>query len=314
MSENPTVSVLMSVYNTEPYLAQTMESMLGQTFEDFEFIIIDDGSTDSSRKILEEYAAKDKRICLTSRENRGISRTRNEMLAKARGEFIAVMDADDIALPERLARQVEFLQGHPHVVCVAATHEVIDEKGRLLLTRLEPPQHNDEIQRLALAGHQVFNHPSVMIRRAALVQIGGYDETLPLGHDMDLWLRLGEIGELAGMKDTLQKYRQRTNSVSKQKRIQQYEEVKEACQRAWRRRGIEGRFEVTEPWRGGTDRPSQHREQLMYGWWAFNSCQRQTALLYAIKAIVTLPFEVGGWKLLACAVIKPLPKSDLNKL
>lgn len=306
MSKNPTVSVLMPVYNAERYLAEAVESILAQTFKDFEFIIVDDGSTDASLKILETYAKRDERIRLKSRENIGYAKTLNEMLTQAKGDFIARMDADDIALPERLARQVEFLQRESAVVCVGGLPEVIDEKGRLL-TRIKLPRNNDEIQQMILSGQVVLSHPTVMIRRSALLEVGGYDDAMVPAEDLDLWLRLGEVGELANLEDTLLKYRMHTKSVSAQNSSRQYLRAREACERAWRRRGIEGRFEVTQPWRPGSDRPSQHKHLLMCGWWAFNSSQRQTALIYAMKAIATLPLAFEGWKLLSCAVIKRLP-------
>lgn len=313
MSETPTVSVLMPVYNAQQYVAESVESILAQTFRDFEFIIIDDGSTDASLKMLEAYAAKDKRIRLTSRPNKGLTPTLNEMLSQAKGEFIAIIENDDVAVPERLARQVEFLRREPDVVCVSGAHELIDEKGRLL-THLAIPEHNDEIQRLALAGHGSICHPGAMIRRASLIQIGGYNETMRMAHDLDLWLRLGEVGALANLKDTVVKYRLRTDSISGQNPIEQRREAREACERAWQRRGIEGHFEATEPWRPGPDRSSRHHFMLQYGWWAFNSGQRKTAFVYGTRAIAALPFAVGGWKLLACAAIKRLPAADSKKL
>lgn len=303
MSKKPTVSVLMPVYNAQQYVAEAVESILTQTFSDFEFIIIDDGSTDASLKILEAYAAKDERLCLSSRSNKGLTPTMNEMLGFAEGEFIAIIENDDVAVPERLARQVEFLQCRPDVICVSGAHELIDEKGRLL-TRLELPEHNDQIQQLALAGHGSICHPGVMIRRAPLIKIGGYNKTMRMAHDLDLWLRLGEVGALANLKDTVVKYRLRTDSISGQNPIQQRREAQEACERAWQRRGIEGHFEATEPWRPGTDRSSRHRFMLQYGWWAFNSGQRKTAAIYGIRAIAARPFAVGGWKLLTCAALK----------
>ena len=309
MNENPTVSVLMPVYNAQRYVAETVESVLAQTFRDFEFIITDDGSTDASLKILEAYAAKDQRIRLTSRGNKGLTPTLNEMLAKAKGEFIAIIENDDVALPERLARQVEFLQHNPDVVCLSGAHELIDEKGRLL-TCLEIPRHNDEIQQLALAGHCSICHPGAMMRRSSLIEVGGYDETMRMAHDLDLWLRLGEIGALANLKDTVVKYRLRTDSISGQNPIKQRQEAREACERAWQRRSIKGHFEATEPWRPGSDRSSQHDFMLQYGWWAFDSGQRKTAAIYGTRAIAALPFAIGGWKLLACAAFKPLPTGD----
>ena len=309
MNEIPTISVLMPVYNVEEYVAQAIESILAQTFGDFELIFIDDGSTDASLKILEAYAAKDKRIRLTSRENQGISRTRNELLAKAKGKFIAVMDSDDIALPDRFARQIEFLQRESDVVCVGGARELIDEKGRLL-TYIEDPEHNDQIQQLLLAGHCCICQSSAMIRRSALLKVGGYDESMHPAEDLDLWLRLGEVGKLANLKDKVVKYRLHQNSASEQNQTLQRNNAQRACERAWQRRGIEGRYENTESWRPGADRTSRHHFMLRYGWWAFNSGQRQTAIVYGTRAITALPFAVEGWKLLACGLIKPLPKSD----
>lgn len=313
MSNNPIVSVLMPVYNAESYVTAAVESILSQTFVDFEFIIIDDGSTDASLKILKAYAANDERIRLTSRRNRGLVPTLNEMLSQAKGEFIARMDADDVAMPERFARQIEFLESEPDVVCVGGAHEVIDEKGRLL-TRLELPEKNDEIQQLALAGHTSICHPCAMIRRELMIKVGGYDEAMLPAEDLDLWLKLGEVGALANLKETMLKYRLHMNSVSEQNQIKQSSKAQEVCERAWRRRGIEGRFEATEQWRPGKDRFSRHRFMLQYGWWAFNNGQRQTAIIYGTRAIAALPFAVRGWKLLACAAIKPLPGDDSKKL
>ncbi len=303
---SPVVSVAMSVYNAEPYLAAAIESILNQTFRDFEFIIIDDGSTDSSLKTLQKYAAQDQRIRLTSRENRGIPQTRNEILAQSQGEFIAVMDADDIALPDRFAQQVEFLTQHPDVVCVGGGFDMIDEKGRYL-TSLTVPTDDATIQKLALAGHCSICHPTAMMRRTALQQVSGYDEAFRQTLDLDLWLRLGEIGQLANLPQPLLRYRLHAQSVSGQRREQQRQSSRIACERAWQRRGIEGHFEASDPWRPGPDRASQHHFMLQYGWWAFNSGQRQTAIIYGLKAIQQLPWAIPGWKLLLSALLKPLP-------
>src|SRR5215203_6071210 len=110
MSAAPTVSVVVPVYNTERYIAETINSILKQTFTDFELIVIDDGSTDGSPEILRELAAKDSRIRLTIRENRGIVRTRNELLEQCRGRYMAVNDSDDLSMPDRLAKQVAYME------------------------------------------------------------------------------------------------------------------------------------------------------------------------------------------------------------
>src|SRR6476661_6105481 len=126
----PPVSVLMPVYNAGRYVAEAVESILGQTYADFEFLIVDDGSTDRSRAILERYAARDPRIRLVSRPNTGYAAALNELLGLARGELVARMDADDVALPERLLRQVNYLRAHPEVVCVGTAVHLIDGGGR----------------------------------------------------------------------------------------------------------------------------------------------------------------------------------------
>lgn len=312
MDERPIISVLMPVYNSERYVAGSVESVLRQTLPDFEFIIVDDGSTDRSLEILRTYAAKDSRIRLTSRENKGVARTRNEMLVQARGEFIAVMDADDIALPERFALQVSFLRTHPEVVCIGGAYEIIDEVGRLL-TCLSPPRENGEIQQQALAGHGSICHSCAMIRRSSLLDINGYDEAFTIAPDLDLWLRLGEIGELVNLKEPILKYRIHTNSISGQNPVKQRDAARIACERAWKRRGIEGHFEAIEPWRPGQDSSSQHKFMLQYGWWAFYSNQRKTAIFYGIRALVAAPYSIESWKLLVCAASKPFSEENYEQ-
>src|SRR4051812_26679567 len=126
MAASPTVSVLMAVYNGEQYLREAVNSILSQTFKDFEFIIIDDGSTDRSPELLASYARADSRVKLISRPNKGLTKSLNEGLHAARGEFVARMDGDDISLPERFERQVSYLREHPEVVLVGSRVEFID--------------------------------------------------------------------------------------------------------------------------------------------------------------------------------------------
>lgn len=302
----PQVSVLMAVYNTDRFLRQALDSILQQTFTDFELVIIDDGSTDRSGKILERYAARDARIRLTRRENRGVARTRNELIALARGELVAVMDGDDVALPDRLQAQVEFLEAHPQVVCVGGAQTWIDAAGRILV---QPPilEQDCDIQKMALAGITPINHPCALIRRSALLQVGGYDETMATVGDLDLFLRLGEVGQLANLPQTVLHYRIHPRSISESKQLPQTDDRREACQRAWKRRGISGEFAELPPWRP-IDRPSRHEFLLKYGWGFFNRGERQAAIVYGLKAIRTLPLQIAGWKLFACALIKPMPE------
>ena len=299
----PLVSVLMPVYNAERYVAQAIESILNQTFSNFEFLIIDDGSTDRSLKILQQYAVRDQRIRLHSRPNTGLAVALNEMLQTARGELIARMDADDIALPDRFERQVSFLGDHAEVVCVGGSYEMIDDRGRFLTT-LSVASDDPTIQQSALAGHGSICHPTAMMRRSALVQIGGYDASLLPAEDVDLWLKLGELGKLANLSAPVLKYRLHPGSVSAQACAIQRQQARKACELAWKRRKIQGSFEADDLWRPGKDRRSRHQFMLQYGWWAFESGNRSTAALYGLKAVCLLPHYLEGWKLLACALLK----------
>lgn len=304
----PAVSVLLPVYNAERYLAEAIESILKQSFTDFEFLITDDGSTDRSRQILQTYAAQDRRIRLHLRDNKGLIYTLNEMLQQAQGEFLARMDADDIATPQRLALQVDFLQQHPEVVCVGGAFDLIDPQGRTVQW-IPMPQPNDEIQQMLLIGRTIINHPCALIRRAALLQIGGYDATMKTVEDLDMLLRLGEIGQLANLPETVLKYRFHTNSVSAKNIVFQSQMAQKACEAAWKRRGIQGHYDSPQPWYRPTPEPDSQQQFLhRYGWWAFCNGFRRTAAECGIKAIVANPKTLESWKLFAAALIKPLPK------
>jgi glycosyltransferase involved in cell wall biosynthesis len=307
MADVPTISVLMSVYNGERYLAPAVDSILAQTYHDFELIVIDDGSKDSSPTILQEYAKRDPRVKLTLRGNKGLTVTLNEAFAQSTGKYLARMDCDDVALPERFARQVELLDADPDVVCTGGYFQLIDGAGRLLTT-LRPPTTDAEIQAKLLAGHNAICHPCAMIRRQAMQTVGGYDTRFKTSQDLDLWLRLGEIGKLANVAAPVLKFRLHESSVSETKREQQRQMGRLACEEAWKRRGLTDRaYEADEPWRPGSDRESKHRFAIQYGWWAFGSGERRTAMYYATKAIAAMPLKVNGWKLLACAMVKPTP-------
>jgi len=300
----------MSVYNGQQFVAQAIESILAQTFGDFEFLIIDDGSKDESAAIVRGFEQMDKRIKFTSRVNKGLTKTLNEMFAASSGEFIARMDCDDIALPDRFATQVQALREDPDLACVGGNFQLIDGQGRLLTT-LRPPPDDATIQKQALAGHGAICHPAAMIRRESLSKINGYDEEFKIAQDLDLWLRLGEVGKLANVPQTVLKFRLHEGSVSETKRVEQRKFAKLACERAWQRRGIAGKFEADEPWRPGSDAASKMEYALRYGWWAFNSGQRRTAMHYAGLAIKAMPLRSAGWKLLVSAAVKPVKAATM---
>ena len=156
----------MPVYNCRRYVAEAVESILGQTFSDFEFLIIDDGSTDGTLPILERYAARDPRVRLTSRPNKGVPATLKELVDQSRGEFIARMDADDIALPERFKKQVDYLRSHPDCVVVGCRVWEIDADGDPVREFATLSDHEEiDAFHFQMRGPALV-HPSIMLRRA----------------------------------------------------------------------------------------------------------------------------------------------------
>src|SRR5688572_17248865 len=174
-ADAPTVSVVMTVYNTERYVAEAVDSVLGQTFRDFEFIIIDDGSTDGSPFILRNAAARDPRIRLVSRPNTGIVRAANEGIALAAGPYIARMDSDDVCLPRRLETQLRYLDEHPECVLVGSRVTVVDPYGSPVLESMQPLTHEEiDAELLGSGGGWAIVQPSAMMRTDAVRRVGGY--------------------------------------------------------------------------------------------------------------------------------------------
>jgi glycosyltransferase involved in cell wall biosynthesis len=298
----PTVSVMMPVYNARPYVARAVESILAQGFTDFEFLILDDGSTDGSLAILEELASRDPRIRLVSRPNQGVGASRNEILSMARGEFVAVMDADDVAKPDRFTSQLEFLRDHPEVVCVGGAQEHIDSAGRLLWVHRDA-EDDATIQDLALSGQCPINNSSAMMRREAVLSVGGYRAELAPSEDLDLFLRLGEVGRLANLPQVVTRYRIHEASLSGTQQGRQLEMTRRASDDACDRRGIARRLISVPPWRP-TDRSSKHDYAVIFGWSGFSRGDRPMALHYGLRAVRLVPWRPGGWRLLACALLK----------
>lgn len=302
----PTVSVLLPVHNGERWLDAALASVRRQTYADFELLVLDDGSSDGSRAIAERHAAADARVRVVSRANRGLVATLNELLAQARGELVARMDADDIALADRFARQVAFLREHTEVVCVGGDVRLIDEEDRFLRTQ-HMLEHDADIQREALRGHTTICHPCAMIRTDALRAVGGWRSDHYPTEDLDLWLRLGEVGRLANLRGAVLEYRLHAGSISAAgAEGRQRAAARRCCEDAWQRRSIaDGRFDAGAPWRPGPDRASRQRFLLRYGWWAWHSGERRTSAVYALKALRLAPWSRRGWTLLACAAFKP---------
>ena len=212
MPEIPRVSVVMPVHNGGPYLQHAIDSILGQTFTDFEFLIIDDGSTDSTVEVLRPYQVADNRVRVHHQEKAGLVASLNRGCSHARAAYIARMDADDIAFPDRFARQVEFLDRHPEVALVGSAVVRIDATGQEIKRNVCPTSHAEIVQ--ALREYTCFTHSTVMMRTEALAAIGGYRPAYRHAEDYDLWLRLAERYQLANLPDPLLYYRVYPDQVS----------------------------------------------------------------------------------------------------
>jgi glycosyltransferase involved in cell wall biosynthesis len=298
----PMISVLMPVYNAKRYVAEAIESILDQTFRDFEFLIVDDGSTDGSLEIIKRYGRKDSRIQWLAGDNAGYVVRLNSMIQWAKGDLIARMDADDVALPDRFARQVDFLRSHPEVDVVGGAQEHIDSKGYPLHVHYDPQGH-EEISELAMSGACPINHPSVIMRRKALLAAGGYEVEMMPSEDLDLWLRMGERGRLANLPDVITRYRLHGSSISATLQCRQLSQRQAAVDGACDRRGITRRELEIKPWRP-VDRVSQHQFLMNHGWAGFHQGDRLAAVHFGVAAVLLMPHSRTGWTLLACALLK----------
>jgi cellulose synthase/poly-beta-1,6-N-acetylglucosamine synthase-like glycosyltransferase len=216
---NPLVSVVMVVCNVDRFLAESIESILGQTFRQFEFIIVDFGSTDESRAIISKYGANDNRLKFHTIPHCGLAEARNVSCSLARSRYIAIMDADDISVPNRLIWQIEFMEKHPEVGVLGGAVEWIDATGKPLVTWRNPVEDN-EIQ-LALLERCPLWQPTVIMRREAFTDVGGYRPPFAPAEDYDLWLRMAEHFHFANLEQVVLKYRIHPHQVSMRHRAQQ---------------------------------------------------------------------------------------------
>lgn len=214
-SNTPKVSVIMAVYNGETYLSEAILSVLNQTEKNFEYIIIDDGSTDDSQKIIKSF--HDERIVYFKKIHSGLVDSLNLGLQKARTEFIARFDADDICMPERLEKQLSFFEQHPENVLVGSYAVKIDEFGEEIGTLEYPPLAWPEIKKYSLL-HNPFIHPTVMFRRELIRIVGDY-RNFKHAEDYELWTRIIYKYPCANIDEPLLKYRVHTGQITEKRKI-----------------------------------------------------------------------------------------------
>jgi hypothetical protein len=207
----PRVSVVIPAYNAEPFIHAAMTSILAQTFTDFELLVADDGSTDATVQIAKSFS--DPRVCvLESKMNLGPAAAQNAGLRAARGEYVAILGADDLALPERLKNQVAFLDAHSNIALVGTAVYLLMPDGSL--ARAPVPTDPIAVRWRLLFGNPIAA-PAIMARRAALIQAGCFDDSIRFGEDMELWGRIAEQGKIAQLDEPLTKYRVHPSSLTR---------------------------------------------------------------------------------------------------
>lgn len=293
------VSVLMAVFNTVEYLEQALQSISDQSFVDFELIALDDGSTDGSTELLTRFACREPRLRIITRENRGLIKTRNELLSAAKCNLIAWMDSDDIATPSRLELQVRYFEKDQNLVCLGGSAQCIDPDGNALNYERYPLTHSDILIGQRQGGAMRF--PTTMMRRDIALEVGGFREPFKMGEDFDLLIRMSEIGKMANLPDTIYLYRQHLKSVCAMLGSQWF---------AYRDQILALAHERQET---GTDKiqrgevvniPKQAAENLndlkalTYLRWSTSALENRNSKLaskYILKSIFLAPFNKKAW-------------------
>lgn len=297
MRIKPVLSVIMPVYNGERYLHKAIESVLNQSFEKFEFLIFDDGSTDNSLQIIKSYAEVDNRIRYFSRENRGIVDTLNECLDLVECELVARMDADDICLENRFQIQLDYLNANPDIVLLGSKVIVIDEDGDEIAP-MGKYFDNDALQQGLLEdGGQHIYHPTVIYRKSFVKQVGGYNKAYPNIEDLELFLKLFAVGKLENLSVPLLKYREHLQKVGYTKRLEQQQQVIDLLSKA--REQTSSKLDLAEA-QESIKSQSLAKKYQTWAWWALKAGNKKTAQKYLKKSLIASPLSISNFKLAMC--------------
>ena len=305
MNDQPTVSVLLPVYNAERYLREAVESVLAQTFTDFELLVVDDGSTDGSLAILREFERRDPRVRVISRPNTGYVVALNEMLGLAKGEFIARMDADDVCMPERFTQQLSWFSAHTDGVACGTWVLAVDAEGDPLTIWRGPEDHKSVDQAHLRGQGGTIIHPASMMRVAALRRLGGYRRELEPAEDLDLFLRLAEIGSIGNVPLVLLRYRHHLMSVSHTRSREQIRKAGLATKDARRRRGLTKSTDEAELGREEEAATAIEFKAVLtrkWAWWALGAGYLRTGRKHAWSNFRSRPLTFESWKLVYCAM------------
>ena len=295
----PAISVVMSTYNNANYRREAVDSILLQTYRDFELIVINDGSKDNTEQILREYEAQDCRVRVVSRENKGLTDSLNEGVELARGRYIARMDADDVAYRDRFAVQMAYMESHPECVCCGTLVRLIDPYGSSL-GDLDRPRTHEEIDAVLMTGSGwTMVHPTILMRTDVVRRIGAYRRHLDACEDLDLFIRLAEVGRLANLDSVQLDYRQHLTSINKTKLQRQIVLSQEVLDEANARRGTNAKVSAYDGRGKALTAYEQHRA---WGWKAVKLGNAAAAKQHAKKMLKLKPLSKQTWHLYLTAM------------
>jgi len=291
---SPRVSVIIPAYNAERYLLEAVSSTLCQSYDDFECLIVDDGSIDRTPALLEELAQRDARIKPIRIPHGGIVEALNAGLCEARGDLIARMDADDICMPDRFQKQIQYLDAHPECVAVGSGVILVDPFNAEI-QQVSVSEDHGRIDADLLRGHgTAIFHPAAMIRKSALLAVGGYRPEFQWSEDIDVFLRLAEKGKLANLPEPLVRIRQHFSSVSKNKIDLQRRRRTRLLGEAYRRRGLAAPAEINV---NSQNHLSRYEQLLEWGRNAVATRNLAAARRHAYAAVRSKPLKLDSWGL-----------------
>jgi glycosyltransferase involved in cell wall biosynthesis len=293
----PKVSVIMPVYNGARYVRNAVDSILNQTYENFEMIVVDDASEDGTNEILSSY--RDERLRLfCNNNNLGLAKSLNHAIKVSRGEYIARQDADDISHIQRLEGQVSFLDNNSEIAVLGTTTQWIDENGQTLLVWQQPTE-NKRIQQTLLT-YCCLIHGSVMYRAQIVRDMGGYNENMRTGQDYDLWLRVSETHDIACLPEVLYMYRRHAEMASITNGQEQSKNAQEALIRAIERRKaypINILRSQQSPLTLKLSSMSRNQLAQRYSWWSSGArwIDKKLVLRFIFSAILFDPMNPEIW-------------------
>lgn len=294
---NLPITVLMPVYNCEKYIGAAIDSVLNQTFKDFELLIVNDGSTDNTQKVIETYS--DPRIVLINKPNGGVSSALNTGLAAARGEYIARFDADDICVSTRLQKQYEFMKSHPDYILVGSDADYITEEGDYIYYYSTPWHTNDEI-RERIMEYCPFIHSAVMYLKEAVVSLGGYEVKAHTFEDYFLWTKLVRKGKVCNINEPLIKVRFNASSVTVDERDVEpvFARLKSKALKTGEISDEEGKAIFESIKRLNRKKKESSYNRMLGKKFLWNNYQPRKARRYLLKTIIMEPFRMTSYLLL----------------